>query len=95
MAIHERQRRTDTQTPQLHLSPVIEVEERVLGLANCCIGPIEVLRHGREYVLDPSITTRVYLLTTDENDLRACDLRATNVTAGDDDFLQIADVLSF
>jgi len=27
LAIHERQRRTATQAPQLHLSPVIEVEE--------------------------------------------------------------------
>ena len=64
------------------------------GFRNGCIGLVEVLRHGRQYVLDPSVPARVYLLTTDENDLRACNLRATNVTSGDDNFLQIADVLS-
>ena len=70
----------------MHLRAVIEIEEP--GLANRCIGPIEVLRHGRKDVFDPPVAACVYLLTADDNELRACDLRATNMAAGHHNLLE-------
>jgi hypothetical protein len=78
LAIHERERRTDTQTTQLHLSPVIEV-----------------LRHGRQHVLDSAVATGVDLIAANDDQFRSCGFHSADVTSGHNDLFKSARVFAF
>jgi hypothetical protein len=74
---------------------VIEVVERWPWFANRCIGPIEVLRHGSQYVLDSAVAAGVDLIAANDDQFRSRGLYSADVTSGHNDLIKTARVFAF
>ncbi len=72
---------------------MIEVEEPRFAYRS--IGAIEVLRHGRQHVLDSAVATGIDLIAANDDQFRSRGLYSADVTSGHNDLLKTARVFAF